>query len=1029
MYICNTCSKKYITEDRYISHKERCDNRNKELTPPQSQYKLKSNLDLDTNKKLLNEISVFKVSLNTQRDEISVLKETLNTQRDEIKVEYTNKLKKHKEIIDKKHKDEISRLQKTICKDSIEVNSKGEFEKIKIKEDLERSFNEKQVKLLFEMEKYQNELLSNKQALDKERNEIKRITKEKELYKIKCDDDKKNDIQIILAEKNTIITMLNNNKEGLERKLIEIQNKYDTEILNIKYEYDKTIKYNESKVNEYIKSLISKIDEDKLIYESKLENINNQIKVSVEMEIQRSTKIIGETKSQCEKILEAERHSQLLKINNLNVNIQTLKDEMQMQHRVSTELIQRKEKELNDMFKISFDNLNNEKDKIQSELDKHKFIIDSKDMEITSLSTKLVNKIDECNFKQKEMEKIRIQYLDNKESYLNTMNMSSETFKKTIQEKIHIITTIDNKLKIIDEEYKSKLSLYATEIDNHKSIIRELNKDIERNNKESQENTRKISQLEEIKDKLIFSFENQIEDRLIKEREIIRKNIDMEYVSKPPKHIETEIFLRDSKIKVLETSLANVKNDFTKTLNMITQEKDIFKTELDKLTKESKNDLLSLKSNCESILDIKNKEYESKLSSLNKDNITKCKEIDELNIKIYNIINENTVKTNKLEKVYNNTNKLLKDEVNITTQETIKLNNMYIKLSSEYTNIQRISEDRYKEINENLKDFKEKEKILNDEIYNNKKENSKMKLELEKVIIDTNTLLNSTKKQCEDQIRTIQASNKSLEGLIQINKDTYERDRNDLLIKMKNTLKEMKDKEEYYIQKIKDYEEIEDILVNKINGFKEEISGHLETIKNNKEQYISRLNGHGPPKYMARIEELEKELSNQEKILSTKDSAIIQMSIEIDNIREEMKSEKNRYDQREFEFNAQLKDYKTINPFKMEYEDKIKKMRDEWLQAISKQKSELLAYKDLTNQNKDKAVNLEILLNEKQKELSNILNTHDEMKKNFINTLNQQKTDRDTILSEKDKLLDKKDTRISELEGLLKETITKITST
>lgn len=1008
MYKCNICSKEYISEDRYILHKKKCEK--------------KGALNVDES-----------MIIKNLKDEINYMKESSIKDRSIIRDEYSNKLKKHKEAIDKKHNIIVNDLKKNIRElqikldESIEYNKKNEIIiRDKIKDDLESNFKSREHKLLYDIEKYKNETEFIKRQFELKNNEISKLNEDSELYIKNYESNREKDIKSILNEKNALIAIIKNTKESYDNIILNLKNENENKINDIESKCQNLLQKQQATSNENIKILNKKMEEQKIFYESKLLITNEDIKKAIELEIERSNKAIKDINSQKEKILEAERHSNNLRIESFKKEIDTLKEELNLQNKVSNELVSRKEKELNTSFKITLDELNNDRLKLKSDIESFKKEIESKNEDMNNLKSKLNKTIEDYNNKVKDEDIIKNKLMINKESYLDSLNKLYEENTKNIKEKDKHISILDNKLKMIDDEYKNKILYFNNIINDDKVNIKELSKDLERYKSEIASLNVKINNLEETKERLLTNFENNVQERLTKEYEIIKSHVESEFIKKPPKHIENEIENRNKRIKELENNINTVKEDCKIKVNMLSNEKDNIKIEYDNKLKESKNELNTSKEKYNKSLNTITKDYEDRISIHRKDNEQKLKEIDDLNLKIYNISNDYNNKLNKLEKVYLENNKLQKDELSTKSKELYTITQDYNKISSEYKVYLRSYEEKYKDFNNRIQEYVEKDKKMSDEIINLKSNESKFKHEVDKILFDSNNKLNSLKKIIEDNNRDYTNNTKSLENQISILKDSYEKEKNELLNKVKTSFKDIKDKEDYYINKIKEFENRENIFADNINNLNDEINILKQTIIDNKNNYISELNGQGPPKYRLKIEELEKELDRINKTLTLKDNAIIQLSIEIDSLKDEIKSENMKYEKRELEYNSIIRDLKQNAGSKNEYEDKIKKMRDEWLQAINKQKTEITNYKDITNKLSEKIKSLELISYEKQNELTSLTTIHDDMKKNLLKTLNNQKLEKDSIILYKDKQIDKKDKRISELEELLNNAIQKI---
>jgi hypothetical protein len=221
---------------------------------------------------------------------------------------------------------------------------------------------------------------------------------------------------------------------------------------------------------------------------------------------------------------------------------------------------------------------------------------------------------------------------------------------------------------------------------------------------------------------------------------------------------------------------------------------------------------------------------------------------------------------------------------------------------------------------------------------------------------------------------------------------------------------------------MKEYEE-------NINNFKietkknnEEIQHLNSMIHKNLEQYTSQLNSQGHSKYKIRTEELEKELEKQENIMKMKDGAIIQLSDDID----KMNNSPNLNIHSINNYENKLEELKKTHTNNNDINEKISKMKEDYLETLVKLKMELTQCKELMQEYKEKLGIVEALLIEKEIIIGTTLKGHEELKNSFVHNLNQQKMDKESVIMEKNKIIDKYEKRIEDLETILNNNLKKM---
>lgn len=106
--------------------------------------------------------------------------------------------------------------------------------------------------------------------------------------------------------------------------------------------------------------------------------------------------------------------------------------------------------------------------------------------------------------------------------------------------------------------------------------------------------------------------------------------------------------------------------------------------------------------------------------------------------------------------------------------------------------------------------------------------------------------------------------------------------------------------------------------------------------------------------------------------------------------------------------------------------DKLRKVRDDCLKTLKKERAEVDRLETLTDELKIKNFDLEAKLSQKSGEVDTNAQAQQQIRMSFIDSLNNQKEMYEKAISEKDSIIDKRDARLSELETLMTGAMQKI---
>jgi len=500
-----------------------------------------------------------------------------------------------------------------------------------------------------------------------------------------------------------------------------------------------------------------------------------------------------------------------------------------------------------DSYKIIFGNINEE----LIFNSKYIFSYDSKDIlekekdEIYSTSIKKYIQQRKCNLNDSNIQKLKENnskelgdfiILNNNNSKTKNNNYIEKSDSPLIKKNVHMKTIGNNNKYDIRNQISSKLARF------HSKFLNNKNYNLSEEEIDEKEQNKDISEKEY--DKLnLKNINNNIKnlnDRLNKNK--TQQNIADEYDLEVQKNLNNESFLEDLQEKINELDKDNKKKEIEiyKTIKIL-NEKDIIIQKMNEDMNYIKNELESLKINNNDIIE----EKEILLNNLekNKKEIQK-KEEEKTNLKFINknekdkyeklIEEKNNILKEKNKLLEEKENELLKYKTNIKKYEDNE-----IKLK-ELEDIEKLIENKNKEMKEAINQFNEKTKDNNDLI--------KKKEELEKEI-------KKNQKEYEQILKLIEDKKKEKEDI----NAKYE--------ELKKSFNQLKSKEEELKKKEVEIQKKEEEIKSKENewkNFEKEQNYKIEEMKKkeveleNKEKEMKKKE--------EELKKREEEINNKEKL-------------------------------------------------------------------------------------------------------------------------------------------------------------------
>jgi hypothetical protein len=690
--------------------------------------------------------------------------------------------------------EKITKIEKNIQKGIYEIEAKlNDIKKLKEKFSLEKLQNaQKKVAKKEEINKKLINLQTSLNELNKGiKNQIEEI--EEEIDRLKRE-------KRILKEKL---------KEEEVRKKREIEEIYYEKVENLKEEYFKK----EQNIYEKIKNIEEEIEKNIKIKE----DLNKEIVLIKEKFAKKEDEIKKEIDDSLKEIKNKKREIEIKKDELLNENVKLKKELNRKKIEYEDEVINvekyyKKELSLADEKIIFYKNIlktkpNSFKEFLNQNIDNWEEelypVIDEKllTMDINDLKPKIVS--DRVFGIELRKEKLKsIPTMKQAEEEIEKLNIVKKTLKEELEQK----------LSLLEREFKAKEIEIEAKIDVNNEKIKNLDKEFENLNEE----------IKNLKNSLKTKL-NELEKLKQEELKLIKINIKKQDEIINSLKLDIENFRRE--IKKIKKELQNKINE----LNKLKEEE--YKNEIEKLKKEFKDKEILL---------------DEKINELNikKNKISKDERIDELNREIANLKKkQEEIEENELFlKEYNEKKEFIESESELKNRLQ-RLNNYKDRLNSFFIQLENKINKKLVLINEKITDTEEKIEKINQGLREVKKiENKKEKIKTDKFLIDLineYTLKDSEFRDKKIKFKEIASNIKTalekfaIEGL-EVNFN---------LEKLANLIDEELEKvDELYIFKDKKFE-----VLNKtrIKGLKNLISGildkKLDSFENAKEDFLSQV--------------------------------------------------------------------------------------------------------------------------------------------------------------------------------------------
>lgn len=326
MYVCESCSKEYTSQKRYLSHIEHCERDDvRSVSTNASEYRPKSDKGLleklmADREKMKAELRQYKdelrrknshynedleqshkyyqeqiVSLTEEKEELadklSCIREEIYTEKERLRAEFNEKLASEKKRIIASTKEQPTKLQAIIDRLQKKLDKQAE--------DFDELHENNQAAITLKDEQFKVQFTSMEQRFAREKDEFRKLIatchSEKEAALATLQREKNHEIQQTLTDRNTVIISLENTIKDI-RNQIEIREKeYKLSLAEITDTKNREMSEKMNTIKHLIDSHNSIIEKMQAKFDGRIEN--EELKYSRDIE-----KLINDHKSQISEI-------------------------------------------------------------------------------------------------------------------------------------------------------------------------------------------------------------------------------------------------------------------------------------------------------------------------------------------------------------------------------------------------------------------------------------------------------------------------------------------------------------------------------------------------------------------------------------------------------------------------------------------------------------------------------------------------------------------------------------------------------
>lgn len=955
MYTCESCSKEYTSQKRYLSHIDRCqpddtrsvrssrsliisdieDDRSRSRSRSQKTIEGSGSRMRDTVEKLMKDKAKLKGEikkyatdirsrvdehrdelersqeyfqeqidvLTEERDElleqVSLSQESSFQEKERLRSEFTKKLTIEKKRLESryggKNTTQMTRLTATVEKLQDSLNHQL-LEKDQLRETYESQLIEKEDMYRRQLDDLTEQLRETKSSIDAERTDIRRLVitynDEKETFKRNCNRDKERELEQVLIDKRMAVQAVEQLKADLEKKILLMTKDREDALIQLKTEHEHALRERNELISRLKDTHARKIENDHNMLTGKIDNALRQHAIDKEKYVKEMEDRIKGIELTNARVFESARAESLQQIQDLGNELGIEKQRTATVQRQGEDAVKAKEKELRTFYEEKLKDQNE-----QMQKNEHTFVkamettISEKDKIITDMEVMNHNLGTQTSHYRSAMNRMKEDTDNIKSQFVQSLNKQKDESALALKERERRIIEIENEAKAIHNECSNKLT-------QAKSVLEETTKALE------------VSKQQE----------------LLKQNQINDLQLNYERVE----------FQRDSVAQNYEQRIERLKQDFTNKINKIREEAE----------------------------------------------------------------------------------KELKTRIDVLQAQVDSSNNISETLKHDFTN--KLKEQR-KQIREEVK--KEKE-LIQAAVTEKDQELVLVREDINRMKVDFLNQINVVSQERDKAILELTIVKKNIEEVdkYKARVDILKRDatnvRRDFSDKLNTQFKELNGKLTVTSEQLASKKAEIDKLTQVIHLMRQDFTSQLQTAATIE-----------PPE-RAELHKIKEELSERTLQLEKLKKHFLDIDQALKDTRNEWRSEKNRLSEKERTLEEEKKKLaeSATNPVRNhEVEEKLKKMRDDCLNALRQQKLELNQVKDENLQMQQKLNSAESIIQSKNVEMEKFAEAQTELKESFVNNLNKQKTDKEKAIAEKQNIIDRRERRISELENLMTGAMKKMT--
>lgn len=1015
---------------------------------------------------------------DTLVDQVSNMRDELFSDKEKLRTEFAKKLATEKSRLETKYKGTSNtalKLQAALEKAQQRLNTMME-ERDQMRDDYDNKITLLKEKLNAENELVQEETRKLRQSLEREREDIRRSTqvfqveKDTDLLVQKREYDQK--LYELGAEKDTTIFSLQHNLTDLKREKERLERDNERAIIDIKTEHELAITDRNRTIDKLKENHSRTLEQLKLQHEGKINTMTEKL-----------SKDIQQIKEKHKKELEAKDYEYNTTIKNIRIDtnrqIEELAGEVATQkqivddlHNSNTKAAENIKGEMNGKIAEARKENEADKERLKKSLEREKEESlrerDSTIMELEKLNHTLGAQVGHY---RSAMENMKTDTNRIKQQFVSNLNKQKEEDSKVISDRDKKIAELNSEVKNIQSRSSLQLEDVRNKLNKMVADIRNAELKVSKAEEERNDIQKQLEKAELQRSSLIESYEKRIERIKLDTQgkmNTLTDSVKNQY--------ETKIKENNETINKLTTELDQAKKILTTSLNqqrkeLITHSENENKrlreeaASAQKIIQMMKNELTSVREQFTKQLNMVTNSKKEEANTLREQLEASKQASISINQEMMNMRTDFTTKIAEITKKNIETENSLRTELKKAQDRENELRVEYDKRDKELAGLHKV---------EHIKTIRQADELLRAERQKYSDQLSEaLTVEREKHMKSVENIRKEEEMKRTRQLENMQKSeklnyNRELDKIREEEKKKYAKDIEELTAKMK------KNESSYQLERQKLIEEREKIKQNlhrerkeaetKINEICQQTTHkEVDAMKADLADKTSQLEGikkfsSTMKDELTRLTKLNEQLQNQldtdranfakeketieKNAKSTAENKMIKIredSLEFqrrqkhsltsvtETLAETQKENMNMKEQLA-RLTQDYEELKKLREHDGEIDTKMRKMREDHIDALRKNKSEMTDLR-LENQRIKREISMwESKLRAKDEELAFVIDNKKTIEASYVANLNAQRDAHGKLADDKDLKITSLEGRIRELEGMLSKTINKLTS-